>query len=241
MMKPKKLVLWIVISGLILTGIAIATSKTSDDKRIVSYTAQAATIKMYWKDDYGVPLKSISRLKEWVETRKQTLVFAMNGGMYRPENIPQGLFIENGITRTPPDTSSGNGNFYLKPNGVFYVTAHNKAVICATEAFKAVKDITYATQSGPMLVIDGKIHPEFKEGSSNVNIRNGVGILPDGKVVFAISASEINLYDFAAYFKALGCRNALYFDGYVSRMYLPEKQWTQTDGNFGVMIGVTKP
>jgi uncharacterized protein YigE (DUF2233 family) len=90
-----------------------------------------------------------------------------------------------------------------------------------------------------MLVIDGKIHPEFKEGSKNVNIRNGVGILPDNRIVFAMSKSEINFYDFANYFKSLGCKNALYLDGFVSRTYLPEQNWTQTDGNFGVIIGVT--
>ena len=73
-----------------------------------------------------------------------------------------------------------------------------------------------------------------------MNIRNGVGILPNNNVVFAISKTEINFYDFAEYFQQLGCKNALYLDGFVSRMYLPEKNWTQTDGNFGVLIGVTK-
>ncbi|HXB14083.1 MAG TPA: phosphodiester glycosidase family protein, partial [Bacteroidia bacterium] len=77
-------------------------------------------------------------------------------------------------------------------------------------------------------------------GSKNLNIRNGVGILPDGKVVFAMSKSEINFYDFAEYFKNLGCRNALYLDGFVSRAYLPEQNWIQTDGDFGVLIGITE-
>ena len=97
----------------------------------------------------------------------------------------------------------------------------------------------WATQSGPMLVIDGAIHSAFKKGSINVNIRNGVGILPDNKIVFAISKEEINFYDFAEYFKNLGCKNALYLDGFVSRMYLPEKNLSATDGAFGVIIGVS--
>jgi uncharacterized protein YigE (DUF2233 family) len=90
-----------------------------------------------------------------------------------------------------------------------------------------------------MLVIDGKIHAAFTKGSSNVNIRNGVGILPDNKIIFAMSKKEISFYDFANYFKSMGCKNALYLDGFVSRTYLPEQSWIQTDGNFGVMIGVT--
>jgi uncharacterized protein YigE (DUF2233 family) len=91
-----------------------------------------------------------------------------------------------------------------------------------------------------MLIIDGAIHSAFKEGSSNLNIRNGVGILPDNKVLFAMSKTEINFYDFARFFQKSGCKHALYLDGFVSRMYLPEKNWIQTDGRFGVLIGVTE-
>jgi uncharacterized protein YigE (DUF2233 family) len=91
-----------------------------------------------------------------------------------------------------------------------------------------------------MLLIDGAIHPAFRKGSQNLNVRNGVGILPDGKALFAMSKTEINLYDFAEWFQRKGCKNALYLDGSVSRTYLPEKNWTQMDGIFGVMIGVTE-
>jgi len=164
----------------------------------------------------------------------------MNAGMYKQDYSPQGLFIENKKLLHPLDTSSGTGNFYLKPNGVFYITFDNTAIICTTTDFKDYGQIKYATQSGPMLLIDGQIHSAFKEGSTNLNIRNGVGILPDNTLVFAMSKKEINFYDFANYFKTLGCKNALYLDGLVSRTYLPAKNWTQIDGNFGVIIGVTK-
>ena len=137
------------------------------------------------------------------------------------------------------DTTSGNGNFYLKPNGVFYITVDNVPTICNSANFVDNGKVKYATQSGPMLVINGQIHSEFKEGSTNLNIRNGVGILTDNKVVFVMSKKDINFYDFANYFKSLGCKNPLYLDGLVSRTYLPEKNWIQTDGNFGVIIGVT--
>ena len=164
----------------------------------------------------------------------------MNGGMYKADHTPQGLYIENKKTETPVDTTSGNGNFYLKPNGNFYITAVNTAVICSTADFYDNGAIKYATQSGPMLVNNNQIHPAFQKGSTNLNIRNGVGILPGGKVVFVMSESLINFYDFANYFKTLGCRNALYLDGLVSRTYLPAQHWIQTDGDFGVMIGITE-
>jgi uncharacterized protein YigE (DUF2233 family) len=92
-----------------------------------------------------------------------------------------------------------------------------------------------------MLLHNGIIHHEFKKGSVNVHIRNGVGILPDKSVIFAISSTPINLYDFADFFQSKGCKEALYLDGFVSRMYLPEKNYAQIDGNFGVMISVVKP
>jgi uncharacterized protein YigE (DUF2233 family) len=164
----------------------------------------------------------------------------MNGGMYKQDHSPQGLFIERFKRLTPLDTSSGHGNFYLKPNGVFYIATNNTPFICKTSNFNYKSKVMYATQSGPMLVIDGEIHPEFERGSANLNIRNGVGILPDNNIVFVMSKKEINFYDFARYFKSIGCKNALYLDGLVSRTYLPEKNWIQTDGDFGVIIGVTK-
>ena len=83
------------------------------------------------------------------------------------------------------------------------------------------------------------MHHAFKKGSSNVQIRNGVGILPDGNLIFAMSKEPVNFYDFAQYFESLGCKNALYLDGFVSRTYLPSKNWIQDDGDFGVIIGVT--
>ena len=235
----------------ILTAILILTiagtfvfaqrEKTTDD-RFITYIVDTKKqdIKLYWKDDKQANFKSILNLKTWLIGKHQKLLFAMNGGMYKQDNSPQGLFIENHKAITPLDTSNGNGNFYLKPNGVFYITTKNIPGICTTTNFNDNGQIKYATQSGPMLVIDGQIHSAFKEGSTNFNIRNGVGILPGNKILFAMSKEEINFYDFAIFFKSVGCKNALYLDGLVSRTYLPEKKWTQTDGNFGVIIGVTK-
>jgi uncharacterized protein YigE (DUF2233 family) len=208
--------------------------------RFLSFVTEPSNIKFYWKDDNGKIFKSIQNLKSFVEIKNQELKFAMNGGMYMKDNSPQGLYIENSITQTPLDTLSGTGNFYLKPNGVFYLTKDNKAFVCETGKFTNDGQVNFATQSGPMLLIDGEIHPAFKKGSKNLNIRNGVGILPDNKVVFAISKEEVNFNDFAEFFKGKGCKNALYLDGLVSRTYLPEEKWEQLDGNFGVIIGVTK-
>ncbi len=237
-MKLIKILVVLIMSILFFS----AQRKNSTDNIFVSYTVDTKKqdLKFYLKNSKQEYFKSIQGLKTELNKNNKELIFAMNGGMYKKDNSPQGLFIENKKTITPLDTTTGNGNFYLKPNGVFYIMVDNTPAICNTINFINNENIKYATQSGPMLVIDGQIHSMFKEGSINLNIRNGVGILPNNKVVFAMSKKEINFYDFANYFKSMGCKNALYLDGFVSRTYLPQKKLVQTDGDFGVIIGVTK-
>jgi uncharacterized protein YigE (DUF2233 family) len=219
---------------------SFSVNSNSNDNRIISYTVdtKSQNIQFYWKNNKGEIIGSIQNLKTYVESKNMTLNFAMNGGMYMKDLQPLGLYIEDGKKIKNINKEKGSGNFYLEPNGVFYITNDHVPYISKTFDFDSA-NVKYATQSGPMLVINGQIHPAFKKGSTNLNVRNGVGVLPGNKVVFAISKTEINFYDFAKYFQQLGCENALYLDGYVSRMYLPEKEWVQTDGNFGVIIGVT--
>ncbi|HEX8504803.1 MAG TPA: phosphodiester glycosidase family protein [Hymenobacter sp.] len=198
-------------------------------------------LRLYWKDERNQRFKSLQGLKSWLDARGQKLVFAMNAGMFNPDFAPQGLFIQARKTITALDTTTGAGNFYLKPNGVFYLTTDSSAHICQTADFHDDGRVAYATQSGPLLVIDGRIHPAFQPGSANVQIRNGVGILPDGRVLLAMSRKKINFHDFAEYFRQAGCRQALYLDGFVSRTYEPAADPPQNDGDFGVIIGVTAP
>lgn len=230
--------------ALLVVIMAIVTifvsAKIYDEARFLTYKVdlKKQDLKLFWKNEKGQNFGSIENLKLWIEAKHLKLDFAMNAGMYKKDNSPQGLYIEKQKTGSALDTTKATGNFYLKPNGVFYITTEKVAKICVTEKFQNNGKIEYATQSGPMLVINGQIHPDFREGSPNLNIRNGVGILPDGKVVFVLSKKEINFYDFANYFKSLGCKNALYLDGFVSRAYMPSESWIQTDGNFGAIFAV---
>ena len=243
-LKRKKFLVSLLVAIPFAAGLILFTSGSDKiDDGFISYIVDPKTqdIDFYWKNDSGIVIGSIGNLKTFVESKNLRLMFAMNGGMFKEDRSPLGLFIRKQKELTALNNSSGSGNFYLKPNGVFCITTNNTPIIWQTDAFINKGNIKYATQSGPMLVIDGEIHPAFKQGSANLNIRNGVGILPSNRIVFAMSKSEINFYDFANYFRNLGCKNALYLDGFVSRTYLPEKQWTQTDGNFGVIIGITRP
>jgi uncharacterized protein YigE (DUF2233 family) len=194
-------------------------------------------LRFYWRGDDGNPLHSFSNLRDQATNDGTKLRFAMNGGMYLKDHSPQGLYVEKGKTLRPLNTKKSDyGNFYMAPNGVFCITTDYEAVVCSSEDFTLYHNINYATQSGPLLVIDSTIHPKFTLGSKNVHIRNGVGILPNGNVIFAISKEQVNFYDFASFFLDRGCKNALYLDGFVSRLYLPEKGIKQMEGKFGVLI-----
>lgn len=216
------------------------SSAESEDFVSYSVNPKKETIAFYWKNENHSNFGSIENLNKWLSKNKKELLFATNGGMYKKDQSPQGLFIQNGVTKSPIDTTTASGNFYLKPNGIFYLTSNKEAFISKTDEFINTKNVEFATQSGPMLVIDGKIHSAFNKNSTNLNIRNGAGVLPNNNIIFAMSKKEINFYEFAEYFKSKGCKNALYLDGFVSRTYCPKENWKQTDGNFGVIIGITK-
>lgn len=241
-MTKKIIIIFLILISAILVGfLAQPKIKTIEDERFVTFIVNPKkhNIEFYWKNEKGENFKNVENLKLWLTKKKKELIFGTNGGMYKKDNSPQGLYIENGKKEMEIDTTKGNGNFYLKPNGIFYISKEKKPGICLTEKFIENKNMNFATQSGPMLVIDGNIHPAFQKNSVNLNIRNGIGILPNNEILFAMSKEEINFYEFAEYFKKMGCKNALYLDGFVSRTYLPEKKWIQTDGNFGVIIGVS--
>ncbi len=198
-------------------------------------------LRLFWQDEQGEPLKSFKKMRSMLEDQGQELVFAMNGGMFLRDFSPQGLYVDEGNLLKPIDTiQSAYGNFYLQPNGIFYLTFDGTGGVSATKDFEYGEHIRFATQSGPMLVVDGELHHKFIKGSNSLHIRNGVGVLPDGKLLFAMTKEKVNFYDFASFFKYKGCQNALYLDGFVSRTYLPAQNWTQLDGKFGVMIGEVK-
>ena len=233
----------------IITGICLLFSCESnvlnlDDERFVNFVTNPSEqdLNMYWKNPENQNYYTFSRLKDQLAANDITLIFAANGGMFTNTYAPQGLYIEHGEVHSEIDRmQEGYGNFYMQPNGVFYITKMKEAKVTTTNEFELAEEIEYATQSGPMLLIDGEIHAVFNEGSKNLNIRNGVGILPNGDILFAMSKTPINFFDFATYFKDNGCKNALYLDGLVSRTYLPSINWIPTDGKFGVIIGVTEP
>nr|WP_292773084.1 phosphodiester glycosidase family protein [Mesorhizobium sp.] len=153
--------------------------------------------------------------------KAESFVFATNAGMYHEDLSPVGLYVEDGREASPLNLGDAPGNFFMKPNGVFYVDLSGNAGVIESGAFatSGIKPVL-ATQSGPMLVIDGKLHPRFEENGASRYIRNGVGTNGGKNVVFVISRQSVSLGSFARLFRdGLGIRNALFFDGAISALH----------------------
>lgn len=198
-------------------------------------------LQLFHHDETGQPFKRFDHLMAWLQPRDKKLVFAMNAGMYHGDFSPVGLFVSDGKQFSALNVTNGFGNFFLKPNGVFLVSKEGARVV-ETSKYSALSERPIiATQSGPLLVEGGKIHPAFKTESTNRFIRNGVGVVSRDVVVFAISEAPVNFHEFATLFRdTLHCPDALYFDGGVSSLYSAGLKRIDARMDLGPIIAVTE-
>jgi uncharacterized protein YigE (DUF2233 family) len=215
---------------------------------VCSFDPAADDIRMFWGSAEGAPYNTFGSLGEALEASGKTLSFAINGGMYGDDFSPTGLYVEEGKELSPINTKTVTGepqdipNFYKKPNGVFFLSGKAAGVMTTDAWIASPPSVTFATQSGPMLVIDGTIHPAFIEDSTDRKDRDGVGVDESGKVHFVITEDRVNFYGFARFFRdGLGCPNALFLDGgSAPGIYAPElgRDDAPGHGGYGPIIGV---
>ncbi len=164
-----------------------------------------------------------------------TIAFAVNAGMFDDEGDPIGYFVEGGERKKELNTADGEGNFHMKPNGVFFGTGDSWEIRTAEDFLRNVGDRpAFGTQSGPMLVVNGRLHPEITPDGPSRTIRNAVGIDERGRAHFVISTAPISFGKLARFYRdELKVRNALYLDGSVSQLWNPATE--RLDG--GAPIG----
>jgi uncharacterized protein YigE (DUF2233 family) len=208
--------------------------------RVVRINLSRERLSLHWLDpDTGKPFANIEALRSWGARHGEQLRFAANAGIYDRKGSPLGLYVEAGKVLKPLNTAHGDpaaGNFSMRPNGVFLVDHKGHARVMTTAAYRShPPDPRLATQSGPMLVIDGAINPHFLARSTSLKWRSGVCAPEPGQVVFAISESPVNFHSFARLFRdRLGCRDALYLDGTISQFF-------DHGDYFGPPVFMTKP
>lgn len=196
-------------------------------------------LRLWVKAPDGLPVGTFGRLADLLATQGKHFGFAMNAGMYAPDLHPLGLTIVDGQPVAPLVTGASKGNFGLLPNGVFCIGPDRYAVI-ETRAYAAAPPACrYATQSGPMLVIGGALHPKFLPDSGSAYIRNGVGVSPDGQhAAFAVSDAPVTFRAFARFFRdSLKMPDALFLDGNTSRLAAPDLHREDAGFPMGPILG----
>jgi uncharacterized protein YigE (DUF2233 family) len=198
-------------------------------------------LELFWRDDAGRPYRQFSVLREALQAKGKTLVFAVNAGMYKPDLSPVGLFVVGSQELVPLNRHVGSGNFSQQPNGVFLVEGSSARVIATDDYDKERPKPSLATQSGPMLVHEGEITTSavMNPNSTWRKIRNGVCAPSPDAVVFVLSESPVTFYEFASFFRdALHCREALYLDGTISSLYAPKLNRDDHGPDMGPILGV---
>ncbi len=196
---------------------------------VCSVNTNHQNVELFNKNKQG-GVYDLQEVNNEINKRKKKHIFSMNAGMYDKKFSPIGLYVNNGKESHPVNLQQqGYGNFYsLPPNGIFVIDSKGKPEVISTQAFiKKYKPsmVKLATQSGPMMVINGKFNKAFNQGSPNLNIRNGIGVDSKGNIIAVISEDEVNFFEFSSLFKdKLHCNNALYLDGVVSQWFAPKLQ-----------------
>lgn len=215
---------------------------------VCSFDPRDSDLRVFWRGNDGAPLRTFSALADEIASQDRNLVFAMNGGMYQEDLSPVGLLIIDGTELKRANTANVSGeivpNFYKKPNGVFFI-GDGEVGILETELFLDTRPAAnFATQSGPLLVVDGDIHPAFIAGSAFRKQRNGVGVSSPTEAHFVLSQGSVNFYDFAQFFRDhLRSDNALFLDGgSAPGIYAPDlgRNDPPGHGGYGPIIGVLR-
>ncbi len=193
----------------------------------------------------GTPMRGFAALARELGDDARRVRFAMNAGMYNEDGSPVGLLISQGAVLHPLELGDGPGNFYLKPNGVFSVDREGQVRVETSDAYAArhrQADVVWATQSGPMLVIDGALHPAISADGASRKLRNGVGTRDVHTAVFVISDAEVSFGRLARLFRdELRCANALYLDGTVSSAWIPSARRRDAAHRLGPIAVVLGP
>ena len=207
---------------------------------VCTYDARRDELRLVSRDADGAYLRSFERLDGHLGADVARLRFAMNAGMYNDTGAPIGLFVADRAQEHRIVLNDGPGNFHMMPNGVFWQDESGAVYVTPSDDYAAsARTPLWATQSGPMLVIDGALHPRFQHDGPSRYVRNGVGVRDAQTAYFVISSGAVSFGRFARFFRdELGCDDALFLDGSVSSLWAPDIGRRDGNQELGPLIAV---
>lgn len=191
------------------------------------FRANPRDVSLHWQDEHGQAYQGLYTLKRALEKENQHIFMLMNAGIYSKNHTPAGLWIEKKQLLSPLNRRHGKGNFHILPNGVFFIARQHAKILTTAAYQKGAYQPVFAVQSGPMLLIDGKINRRFVKNLSSPYKRNAVCTKKDGTLYFIMTESYQSgsewpsFYRLAEALKSIGCYQALYLDGAISAWYIP--------------------
>jgi uncharacterized protein YigE (DUF2233 family) len=214
--------------------------KYFEEARFTVCDPGSGELKLFAASPKEQPLRSFADVARRIDAKR--VAFAMNAGMFDSDGRPIGLAIVEGQQVHAINLRKGSGNFHLLPNGVFLVRTNGRPEVVRSDAYKLSPDVRLATQSGPMLVINGKLHSKIDPDGESRNVRNGVGVTANGNALFVISDEPVSFGKLARFFRdVLKTPNALYFDGYVSSLWDPANGRQDASEPLGPIMVALKP
>jgi uncharacterized protein YigE (DUF2233 family) len=207
---------------------------------VCTYDARRDELRLVSQDADGNYLRGFQALGADLGRDANRVRFAMNAGMYNDAGAPIGLYIAEGEQHRRISLAEGPGNFHMMPNGVFWQDEDGAVHVDTSQTFAAEpRAARWATQSGPMLVIDGELHPQIQHDGPSRNMRNGVGVRDERTAYFVISSGVVSFGRFARFFRdELECDDALFLDGNVSSLWAPSMDRQDERADLGPLVVV---
>lgn len=254
-MKLSRPILFLLLAAAAALGVVVFIASQRDGERdrpcevrdfegsrftVCTFERRRQDLRLVSRDAEGDYMRGFDQLITFLGPDAARVRFAMNAGMFNDDGAPIGLYIADGEQQHALSLTDGPGNFHLKPNGVFWQSADGAVHVDTSEDYAIeLRDARWATQSGPMLVIDGELHPSIAHDGASRYVRNGVGLADGDTAYFVISSGVVSFGRFARFFRdELRCRDALFFDGTVSSLWTPSLERQDDNHRIGPMVVV---
>lgn len=207
---------------------------------VCTFDTRRHELRLMSEDRDGNYLRTFDALQSELGRDARRVRFAMNAGMFDDLGAPIGLYVENTQQKHRIILNDGPGNFHMKPNGVFWQGSDGALHVDVSDDYAATENTPrWATQSGPMLLIDGELHPQFQNDGPSRYVRNGVGVRDAHTAYFVISSGVVSFGRFARFFRdELEVQDALFFDGSVSSLWAPDMERQDDNAALGPLVVV---